>query len=148
MRVARATLPRDLKVLKAMNTLTFPADSEPNWKGINPLAWIVYDGEDPVAFLYAHAFANEPHVMYFSRVGVMPAARGKGLQRHLMKLLVTGAKRAGIKTLISTTYVNPPSANNFVREQWMTYNPESPWGCSDTIYWRKELCPRSDSPAT
>jgi GNAT superfamily N-acetyltransferase len=120
----------------AIHTLTFPADELPRWRS-DGAAWVAYDGEDAVGFLYA-----EPQLdgsWYFSRVGVMPQARGKGLQRVLMQRLEGWAKRQGIKTLVSTTYQNPASANNFVREQWLTYLPATPWGALDTIYWWKAL---------
>lgn len=122
--------------LQALHTLTFPSDAAPLWRS-DAGAWITYDGLDPVAFLYA-----EPQLdgsLYFSRVGVMPSARGKGLQRTLMRRMVKDGKARGFKTFVSTTYQNPPSANNFVKEQWMTYNPATPWGAPDTIYWRKDV---------
>lgn len=134
------TLRRDVKeaeeVLHAMHTLTFPEDSQPEWQGTG-MCWITYDGSDPVAFIYAEPMPDGS--LYFSRVGVMPAARGKGLQRKLMRLMVKAARAGGHPVIVSTTYQNPPSANNFVREQWLTYLPVTPWGSPDTIYWRKDL---------
>jgi hypothetical protein len=44
------------------------------------------------------------------------------------------------QVLVSTTYLNPASANNFVREKWLTYLPAYPWGSPNTIYWRKDPC--------
>lgn len=123
-----------LEVLRALHTLTFPADEQPSWVA-SGLAWITYDQGEPVAFLYAEPQSDRS--WYFSRVGVMPAARGQGLQRKLMRLMQRALKD---KVLFSTTYQNPASANNFVREQWMTYLPVDPWGCPDTIYWRKDPC--------
>jgi GNAT superfamily N-acetyltransferase len=104
------------------------------------VAWIARDGDedDAVAFLYAEP-TGDGESWYFSRVGVLPNARGQGLQRQFMQRLEGWARREGIKTLISTTYLNPASANNFVREQWMTYMPHFPWGERDTIYWRKDF---------
>lgn len=120
-------------VLTALHTLTFPGDEVPEWKP-SGLAWITYDNGEPVAFLYCEQMHDRS--WYFSRVGVMPAARGLGLQRKLMKTMQRALPGA---VLISTTYRNPASANNFVREQWMTYLPAVPWGAPDTIYWRKDL---------
>lgn len=124
----------------AIHTLTFPSDDPPRWRS-DGWAWVAYveddDEERPVAFLYAEPQADGS--WYFSRVGVLAEARGQGLQRQLMQRLEQYAKRAGVKVLISTTYQNPLSANNFVREQWMTYLPAFPWGAPDTIYWWKDL---------
>ncbi len=134
MRTRRVEVLREHATLVALHTLTFPGDEQPEW---NPdgVAWITYDGADPVAFLYAEPMLDES--WYFSRVGVMPAARGQRLQRKLMRLMQL---RLADKVLVSTTYRNPASANNFVREQWMTYLPAAPWGSPDTIYWRLDPC--------
>jgi ribosomal protein S18 acetylase RimI-like enzyme len=129
MRARRVDAKAHRRTLDALHTLTFPSDTPPSWRA-DGLAWIVYDGGEPVAFLYAEPL---PDSWYFSRVGVMPAARGRGLQRRLMRLM---RKATAGCVLISTTYQNPASANNFVREQWMTYLPAHPWGAPDTIYWR------------
>lgn len=134
MRTRRIDIDRNRDTLIALHTLTFPGDEQPTWKA-DGLAWLTHDGADPVAFLYADPQADGS--WYFSRVGVMPAARGQGLQRKLMRLM---QRELRDKVLVSTTYRNPASANNFVREQWMTYLPETPWGSPDTIYWRKDPC--------
>lgn len=134
MRTTRADLVRHGETLRALHTLTFPSDEQPTWKH-SALAWITWDGPEPVAFIYAEPMPDGS--WYFSRVGVMPAARGKGLQRKLMRLM---QKALSDKVLVSTTYRNPASANNFVREQWMTYLPATPWGSPDTIYWRLDPC--------
>jgi GNAT superfamily N-acetyltransferase len=138
-RIVKVPVARCRRVMGAIHTLTFPADEVPRWKA-DGAAWIAYDGEDAVAFLYAEP-TGDGESWYFSRVGVMPAARGKGMQRELMRRLEAWARRERIATLISTTFQNPASANNFVREQWMTYLPHFPWGAADTIYWRKDLRP-------
>lgn len=135
MKTVKVIVTKELETLRAMHTLTFPGDSQPDYKP-DGLAWIVYDAGDPVAFLYCEPITE---AWYFSRVGVMPAARGKGLQRVLMRRMVKDLRDRGVSVIVSTTYQNPPSANNFVREQWMTYNPAVPWGSPDTIYWRKDL---------
>lgn len=137
MKHLKVPVERNRKLLTALHTLTFPSDTVPAWKQVG-MAWITKDdANEPVGFLYAEPMADGS--LYFSRVGVMPAARGHGIQRALMSRMYARAKREGYKTLISTTYQNPPSANNFVREQWMTYLPAAPWGAADTIYWFKEL---------
>lgn len=132
MRIIKTPVSRCRRILSALHTLIFPSDHMPRWRA-DGIAWLVYDGEDAVGFLYAEP-AHE--CWYFSRVGVMPAARGRGLQGELMARLEAWAKREK-QTLISTTYQNPASANNFVRRQWMTYLPALPWGSPDTIYWWK-----------
>lgn len=135
MKTIKSPVDQSRKLLGALHTLTFPGDEAPVWKA-DGLAWIVYDGSDPVAFIYCEP--TNDGSWYFSRVGVMPAARGQGLQRKLMRTMHRALKDC---ILVSTTYQNPPSANNFIREQWMTYLPAHPWGSPDTIYWRLDPKP-------
>lgn len=134
MNIRKVPVAKNRKVLSALHTLTFPGDHQPRWR-IDGVAWIVYDSDEPVAFLYAEPL-DADH-WYFSRVGVMPAARGRGLQGELMAALELWAQRRGLASLVSSTYLNPASANNFVRRQWMTYLPQYAWGADNTIYWRK-----------
>lgn len=136
MKITKVPVARCKRVMAAIHTLTFPSDELPKWRS-GGAAWIAYEDEDAVGFLYAEPTADGS--WYFSRVGVMPAARGRGLQRALMQRFEQWARRQRIPVLVSTTYQNPASANNFVREQWMTYLPAFPWGAADTIYWRKDL---------
>lgn len=136
MKITKTAVSRCRRVLSALHTLTFPNDVMPRWR-TDGAAWIVHDGEDPVAFLYAEPCSDGS--WYFSRVGVMPVARGRGLQGELMARFEAWAKANKVPTLISTTYENPPSANNFVRRRWLTYAPAFPWGCAGTVYWFKDL---------
>lgn len=119
-------------ILTKLHSKTFPWDTVPVWKA-NALAWVTYNEVGtPCAFLYVEPSKD---CWYFSRVGVLECARGVGLQRRLMKLMYRALKG---EVIVSTTLQNPPSANNFVREQWMIYLPAYPWGSADTIYWMKK----------
>lgn len=134
MKITKVSVARYRKVLTALHTLTFPGDSAPRWRA-DGVAWLVHANDEPVAFLYAEPL--DANHWYFSRVGVMPTARGQKLQNELMAKLELWAAREGIASLVSSTYLNPASANNFVRRQWMTYLPQYAWGADNTIYWRK-----------
>lgn len=133
MKTKRVAVDATSQVLAALHTLTFPGDAAPAWRE-DGLAWITYDGEDPVAFLYAEPITDE--LWYFSRVGVMPAARGRGLQGKLMALMERALAGTAV---VSTTYENPASANRFVARRWKTYIPAYRWGAAGTIYWYKDL---------
>ena len=76
---------------------------------------------------------------YLSRVGVLSSHRGKGVAKRLMRVCEQKAKRLGWVRMISTTYNNPPSANNFIALGYRTYEPHTRWGAPDTIYWRKDF---------
>jgi GNAT superfamily N-acetyltransferase len=124
-------------VMTAIHTLCLPSDEQPTWAG--PHCWVAYGDGEPIAFLYAEELPAEPGTAYFSRVCVLPIARGMGLQARLMSIMESRLRAAGISVVLSTTYENVPSANNFIRRGWSLYNPAAPWAYPGTLYWRKSL---------
>jgi hypothetical protein len=56
-----------------------------------------------------------------------------------MRAIEREARRTYRSAVISTTYSNPPSANNFIRLGYRMYSPQAPWGCDGTCYWIKPL---------
>jgi GNAT superfamily N-acetyltransferase len=116
---------------------TFPAD--PKIACIEGYWWIAYDDGKPVGFSCLADVPSWESTGYLSRVGVLPSHRGQGLARRLMRVCEQKAKKLGWARMISTTYCNPPSANNFIALRYRTYEPQSRWGAPDTIYWVKSL---------
>jgi GNAT superfamily N-acetyltransferase len=101
--------------------------------------WIVRKDRNPIAFLGMTTVDENPNWGYIARVGVLPEARGKGIQKHLMRVAERRARQLGWSKLISTTLNNPPSANSFIACGYKTYEPAGPWGYTGTIYWMKDL---------
>jgi len=133
MRTREVDITTEKVTLQALHTLTFPNDEQPSWMPAGR-AWITFDKLEPVAFLYA---APQPDgSWYFARVGVLSGYRGRGLQRKLMQRMEK-ALRGNV--IVSTTYDNPASANNFVALRWKTYLPATRWGAPGTVYWFKEV---------
>ncbi len=116
---------------------TFPSDGKVAC--IDGYWWIAFDGNIAAGFACMTDVSSWAKSGYISRVGVLPSYRGKGLQRRLMRCCEAKAKRLGWDRIISTTYSNPASANNFIAMRYRTYLPQSPWGAPDTIYWVKTL---------
>lgn len=123
-----------LLTLMRLHGETFPNDEEPDFD--EGRWWVAFCGGLPVAFAGAVP-VDDTHV-YLSRVGVSEGARGQGLQRRLMEA-IEHAHRPSHSTMVSTTYDNPPSANNFIRLGYMTYEPTTRWGAEGTCYWIKSL---------
>ena len=135
MRTVRVDPAKKTAVLTALHTLTFPSDEIPTWK--HDATWLVMDNGEPVAFLYAEDVGD--NTLYFSRVGVLPSHRGKGVQAKLMAKLEAHAKAEGYEVIISTTLNNLPSANSFIKRGWRLYDPAAPWAWEGTLYWRHQL---------
>jgi GNAT superfamily N-acetyltransferase len=101
--------------------------------------WLAIDGCLPVGFVCIEHIDEWQYTGYLSRVGVLPSHRGHGLQKRLMQACERKARQLGWARIISSTYNNPNSANNFIRCGYRCYQPEWCWGADGTVYWIKDL---------
>jgi GNAT superfamily N-acetyltransferase len=76
---------------------------------------------------------------YLCRAGVIPAARGQGLQKKLIKVRIRQAKALGWNWLVTDTYNNPASSNSLISCGFKLFEPTNPWGAKGTLYWRRKL---------
>ena len=74
---------------------------------------------------------------YLCRAGVVPNSRGQGLQKKLIHVRVRQAKALGWNWVVTDTRLNPASANSLISCGFKMFEPSKPWGCKDTLYWRK-----------
>lgn len=91
--------------LRDMDTICFPAPDPSFNNGPSYHWWVAYDGDRPVAYagLYVQTKGLEAH---FERCGVLPSARGQGLQRALIKARLVWCRRKGM--LVAKTYTSGP----------------------------------------
>jgi GNAT superfamily N-acetyltransferase len=76
---------------------------------------------------------------YLCRAGVVPDARGQGLQKELIRVRIRQAKTFGWKWLVTDTTDNPASANSLIACGFKIFEPTKPWGFKHTLYWRRKL---------
>ena len=74
---------------------------------------------------------------YLCRAGVVPSARGQGLQKQFIRVRLRQAKALGWRWVVTDTRLNPASANSLISCGFKMFEPSKPWGCKDTLYWRK-----------
>jgi GNAT superfamily N-acetyltransferase len=128
-------------VLEDLHRLTFGRDASlpvenGDWPGH---WWVAYSGEKPVAFAGLVQSPHEKTSGYLSRVGVIAAHRGNGLQKRLVRALDRSARESGFEAVVTDTTHNPPSANSLIACGYKTYRPRHPWSFEAAVYWRKEL---------
>jgi GNAT superfamily N-acetyltransferase len=128
---------RYASLLKWLQLETLPADEpmsthEGHW-------WIAFDGDQPVAFAGLTQSKRDPEGGYLCRAGVLPSARGKGLQRRLTKAREAHARKQGWRWLYSDTFDNPHSTNNLIAAGFRAFEPAVKYGLCGTNYWRKAL---------
>lgn len=124
--------------LKDLHQLTFFGDAPtPDFE--NGHWWLAYLDKEPTAFAGIVKSTHVRSAYYFSRVGVLRAHRGHGLQRRLMRALETKAYRIGSQRIVSDTTDNIPSANNFIAAGYWMFQPDWPWSFPHSVYWVKDL---------
>ena len=101
--------------------------------------WLAYHGVEAVAFAGVVPSTHARNSGYFCRVGVLKKHWGRSLQLRLMRAMEGQARRNGWDSIVSDTTDNPVSANNFIKAGYRLYEPQMPWGWTNTLYWRKWL---------
>jgi N-acetylglutamate synthase-like GNAT family acetyltransferase len=76
---------------------------------------------------------------YLCRAGVVPDARGQGLQKQFIRVRLRQAKALGWKWVVTDTTDNPASANSLISTGFKLFQPTKPWGFKNTLYWRRKL---------
>jgi len=106
--------------------------------------WLVKRGAVPVGYCSVRPSVFDPtHTVFLSRSGVLHAARGKGLQRRMIRVRVAWARARRYKfavTYCSTS--NIWSARNLFTEgfqPWWPPDEVGPWAGEDVMYFRKML---------
>jgi GNAT superfamily N-acetyltransferase len=127
----------NIDVLNKLQKECLPYDkpyklSEGDW-------WVAYQDSKPIAFAGLVRSARWTDTGYLCRSGVIRSARGRGVQKRLIRVRQTYAKKLGWSWLITDTYYNPASSNSLISCGFKLYDPSVPWGAKGTLYWRKKL---------
>ncbi|RLI46826.1 hypothetical protein DRO61_08760 [Candidatus Bathyarchaeota archaeon] len=100
--------------------------------------WIVWDeNHNPVGYCGVVLYGD---FAVHKRCGVLPTARGQGLQKKMLRLRENFAKKKGAESIYTYVSVqNVISANNLIKVGYRVYNPEWRWGGDDFLYVEKKL---------
>lgn len=123
--------------IRWMDRVCFPQGSHVVFDGA--FWWMAFD-EDNIPVAYAGLTYFPTGVAFLSRAGVLPGARGAGLQRRLVRARERGARKDGYRRLVTYTSVyNTHSSNNLIRCGYRLYVPEYDWGLVGANYWERKL---------
>jgi GNAT superfamily N-acetyltransferase len=101
--------------------------------------WVAYQDHRAIAFAGLVPSSRWLDTGYLCRSGVIAKSRGRGVQKRLIRVRQTYAKKMGWAWLITDTYHNPPSSNSLISCGFRLFEPSAPWGARGTLYWRKKL---------
>lgn len=110
-----------------------PASTDKGWW------WVALQGGLPVGFAGLTRSQRWSDTGYLCRAGVVYTARGKGLQKRLIRVREAKARQLGWNWLITDTTDNPASANSLIACGFKMFIPSKPWGNPTACYWRKDL---------
>lgn len=101
--------------------------------------WVVYDAlKNPVAFAGLWPSFRIEGSGYLCRAAVMPAGRGNGLQKRLIRVREREAKRKGWVALYSDCDPkNAPSMNNLFSCGFTAFRPAESWCGHEWVYMHK-----------
>lgn len=136
-RLVDTSLRRVADDIQRMHTDCFP--KLPSYNELHGDWWIAYDPM-PVAFAGLQASVRTEGAGYLCRAGVLAHARGRGLQRRLIKVRVREAQAKGWVQLFSDTDpVNAHSMNNLIECGFRAFRPSAMWSSrgAEWCYWRK-----------
>lgn len=133
MRLRRTT---DLRKILRIDALAFPGDDPADVLNKHTAWWAF--GE--LAFCGIRR-TSEPGLAFMVRAGVIPVARGLGLQRRMIYTRLRWAKAQGFTNVCTYTVPdNTPSANNLIRCGFRLYDPPERWA-GPMLYWHREIKP-------
>jgi GNAT superfamily N-acetyltransferase len=103
------------------------------------LWWIAKDGDKLAGFAGMIPSVRWMDTIYLCRAGVVPAFRGKGLQKRLIRARINKAKKLGYKWVITDTTDNPASSNSLIGHGFKLFEPTKPWSFSNSLYFRLKI---------
>jgi GNAT superfamily N-acetyltransferase len=130
----------DFETVSELQRQCLPSDAAAPYR--HGSQWWLVRAEDgtPVAFAGVNHIAGK--MSYLCRAGVLPAARGSGLQKRLIRVRVAAARRRGsVAVITDTTRANIASSNSLIACGFRTYWPETRWALSSSVYWLRSLAP-------
>jgi GNAT superfamily N-acetyltransferase len=140
-RCFRVRRDEDLELIRRLDADVFPKGVLLDDHDLKTSAWWVvwYKGK-AVGYAGAKVLGSQG-LVYFVRSGVVPYARGKGMQEALIQARINWArKQPKVTSLITyTLFSNHPSSNNLIKRGFELYTPEDNWVGDDVLYWMLEL---------
>ena len=126
----------DLELIKKLQLQILPTDEVYEHKDM--VCWIAWHKEEPVGFCILTNMGKS--IAYLSRSGVLKEYRGHGLQRRMIRVRESYAKKQNFTKIITYTKIyNIKSSHNLQKCNFWLYRPEYEYADKDCLYWIKEL---------
>lgn len=130
---------KDSEIVARLDRKIFEGDAPVHMPG--SFWWILYAEGEPIGFAGVRIIdGGESGYLY--RAGILPAYRGMGLQRRLIRVRERWCRKQHLKSCV--TYVlpnNTASLNNLLRLGYISYKPSYTYGEKTglCVYLRKMI---------
>jgi GNAT superfamily N-acetyltransferase len=124
-------------ILPVLHRETFPDDLQPDYSV--GMWWVARQDGKAVGFAGMQDSVRHAKTSYLVRCGLSEEARGRGVQKRLIRARLGAARALGKDWVITSTFDNPASANSLIACGFRMYLPADPWGAQGTLYWKKSL---------
>lgn len=102
--------------------------------------WLAWSGDTPVGYGGLRPVATGEPYTYFTRAGVLPGFRGRGIHRTLIRVRLAWTRRRLYKGAMTYTMPdNTGSANNLIRRGFELFTPSYMWVGDRCLYFIKEF---------
>ena len=129
------------EIVRSLHKKTFPSDEfYESKKNVYWLAIAKYSTKEDEVVGFAVATELDHGILFLSRAGIIWKARGKGLQKRLIRVRTNYARKNNFKQAITYTSVdNISSFLNLLRCKFMPYIPEYCYAGVNVIYLMRDL---------
>lgn len=118
----------------------FAAGYFPPAQGGDVMWWLAEEDGHTVGYAAAKLCKGDAQCLYLSRVGVIKAARGRGLQRRFIRVRERWGRSVGALYSVSdTNYDNVASTRSLIACGYLPFLPGDPWAGKYSTYWKKSL---------
>lgn len=129
---------KDVQLVRSLDAECFKDEADMTFEG--HYLWIARDERGEIAGYAAMQITDSGTAAFLSRCGVLPAFRGKGLQKQFIRVRERTARKLGVRNLITyTNTVNLGSINSLIASGYRLYRPAYSWGFKfgDGLYFWK-----------
>lgn len=127
----------DVSLLEDLEQRCFPEDTPYGKVGSGLTWWIVWNSKGKAVGFAGSKLWSPDNAVFLCRAGVLPEARGHGLQRRLIRARLRHAREIGATGAMTYTAAdNIASMINLIRCGFLPWEPGYAWvGRDGVMYW-------------
>lgn len=130
----------DLELIEHLHRRIFPGVSLYGYRDTS-VWWDVRNvAGEPLGFCGVYPPPVDGDGGYLVRAGLLPGARGRGLQKRMISVRLAWMRRHNLRLAVTYTMCdNNASINSLIHCRFKVYDPQHPWAGTDVLYWWRRV---------